>query len=483
MRHPFSSLPCLLLASFSARQAYALVEYIDVCNEIKTSVSNASAVFFPGSFTYSNDIAHWAGSSKELAACSVEPGTAADVGTVLKIVGANAVPFAVKGGGHASNPGFSSTTGIHISMARFSDVVFDATTKTATIGAGLVWDDVYAALEPHGVNVVGGRVSGVGVAGFTLGGGYSWKSNQFGLTVDTVVAYELVTPNGTVRTVNASDANLFWALKGGGNRLGVVTRFTLKTFPQTEVFGGIIIYLGDQIAALANATLEFQNTVSDVKAQVITTLNVAAGLPGAVLLLFYDAPTAPAGTFDMFMNIPAFSKDVKTRSFLSLVQSSPVNLAPPTRAIFNTVTLPSYTSALMDAVVNETLARGAALTLQSGTFISYDIEPFAPGFLQRSRTSDSAFPPTRSQGVPLNIYYSWGLSAADAAFQDAARASAARIEALVGGSSKLPRYPNYSIYDTPLADMFGVAGTARLRSVAQSVDPKGVMNLAGGFKL
>lgn len=77
----------------------------------------------------------------------------------------------------------------------------------------------------------------------------------------------------------------------------------------------------------------------------------------------------------MFMNIPAFSKDVKTRSFLSLVQSSPVNLAPPTRyvlpwiiraicvltrrfrAIFNTVTLPSYTSALMDAVVNETLVR------------------------------------------------------------------------------------------------------------------------------
>lgn len=48
MRHPFSSLPCILLASFSARQAYALVEYIDVCNEIKTSVSNASAVFFPG---------------------------------------------------------------------------------------------------------------------------------------------------------------------------------------------------------------------------------------------------------------------------------------------------------------------------------------------------------------------------------------------------------------------------------------------------
>ena len=79
----------------------------------------------------------------------------------------------VKGGGHASNPGFSSTTGVHISMYRFSEVTYDAASQTAVIGAGLIWDDVYAALEPHGVNVVGGRVTGVGVAGFTLGGGVS----------------------------------------------------------------------------------------------------------------------------------------------------------------------------------------------------------------------------------------------------------------------------------------------------------------------
>lgn len=58
-----------------------------------------------------------------------------------------------------------------MSMSRFSDVVYDSTAQTATIGAGLIWDNVYMALEPHGVNVVGGRVSGVGVAGFTLGGG------------------------------------------------------------------------------------------------------------------------------------------------------------------------------------------------------------------------------------------------------------------------------------------------------------------------
>ena len=58
-------------------------------------------------------------------------------------------------------------------MIRFSDVTYNATAQTANVGSGLIWDDVYAALEPFGVNVVGGRVSGVGVAGFTLGGGAS----------------------------------------------------------------------------------------------------------------------------------------------------------------------------------------------------------------------------------------------------------------------------------------------------------------------
>lgn len=107
----------------------------------------------------------------------------------LKLIGANGVPFGVrpflacaashthteqvKGGGHASNPGFSSSTGIQISLARFKDVVYDAAAGTATIGTGLLWDDVYEALAPWAVNVVGGRVSGVGVAGFTLGGGAS----------------------------------------------------------------------------------------------------------------------------------------------------------------------------------------------------------------------------------------------------------------------------------------------------------------------
>ena len=77
----------------------------------------------------------------------------------------------VKSGGHAFNKNFSSTTGVLIAMARFNETIYDAAKSTVTVGSGLRWDAVYNALDKHSVNVVGGRIQGIGVAGFTLGGG------------------------------------------------------------------------------------------------------------------------------------------------------------------------------------------------------------------------------------------------------------------------------------------------------------------------
>lgn len=68
----------------------------------------------------------------------------------------------IKSGGHAYNVGFSSTTGVQISLARFDEVSYDANTKTATLGTGLTWDQVYGRLEPLGVMVAGGRIPGIG---------------------------------------------------------------------------------------------------------------------------------------------------------------------------------------------------------------------------------------------------------------------------------------------------------------------------------
>ncbi|EIW53224.1 FAD-binding domain-containing protein [Trametes versicolor FP-101664 SS1] len=463
-------------------------DFTSVCKEISSAISSASAVHWPGlDLAYFTDIGHWATSSTAQSACSVEPGTTDDVAAILQILAKNKTPFAVKGAGHASNPGFSSTAGVQIAMYRFSGVTYHPEANVAEVGAGLIWDDVYSSLEPFAVNVVGGRVSGVGVAGFTLGGGYSWKTNQHGLTIDNLTGFELVLPNGTVTTVTQNTyPDLFFGLKGGFNNFGIVTKFNLTTYPQTEVWGGLITITEDQLDKVNAATVKFSQSVTDPKAQILPTYNFLLGQPGISLILFYDFPTPPAGIFDDFLAIPHFTSDVKTRPFLDLVKAAPANATGGQRAIFHTVSLLEYTDNIMAAVVNETKFWGQRLSLQTGNFISYDVEPFLPSIFSHSAEGSSAFPPSRAKGLlPLNIYYAWGLDLADDAMHDAARQSAAHLTQVVLAEGQdvadAALYGNYAIFDTPLERIYG-GNLARLQALKAQYDPENVMGLAGGWK-
>ncbi|PCH36093.1 FAD-binding domain-containing protein [Wolfiporia cocos MD-104 SS10] len=424
-------------------------------------------------------------SSSQDATCSVEPGNAQDVGIILQILGNTSTPFAVKGGGHASNPGFSSTTGIQISMSRFSGVTYDSESGTATIGTGLIWDDVYRALEPYGVNVVGGRVTGVGVGGFTLGGGYSFLTNQYGLTIDSAQAFEVVLPNGTVVNATASsNPDLFWAVKVGFNNFGIITQFTLKAFPQGEVWGGLIIALG-QVEAVKAATANFYANVTDPKAAIITSFNYDLGLIITEVSMFYDGPTPPDGIFDEFLAIPAVDQDISTRSFLSLILSAPSNITYGTRGLFHTVSLQEITPDILDVVANETEFWSSTLALDvPGLFISYDVEPFLSTIL--SHGSDSAWPPSRTQAIlPLNIYFSYWFETSDAQIYQVMQTSSAYITQMAEEQGQeiadIMLYPNYAIYDTTLADMYG-DNVAKLQVLHKQYDPDNVMGLCGGWK-
>ncbi|OJA10279.1 hypothetical protein AZE42_05001 [Rhizopogon vesiculosus] len=157
----------LLSASTEVRRAG---NYVATCQEIATSISSsASKVYYPGSPQYTKDNDHWASSSSQPSACSFEPATAQDIGIALQILAKDQTPFAVKSGGHSAMPGFSSTPGVQIALFSFSEVVYDASAHTATIGMGLIWDDVYTELEQYNVTAVGASAPGVGVGGVVLG--------------------------------------------------------------------------------------------------------------------------------------------------------------------------------------------------------------------------------------------------------------------------------------------------------------------------
>lgn len=109
------------------------------CKTISDTVSSASSIVYPlQALTFSNDIDHWFLSSKQVPTCVLEVGSPGDLSIAMKIIGDTRTPFALMSGGHSSNPGFSSTTGVHISFKKMDQVVFSTDKSTIEIGAGRV---------------------------------------------------------------------------------------------------------------------------------------------------------------------------------------------------------------------------------------------------------------------------------------------------------------------------------------------------------
>lgn len=330
--------------------------------------------------------------------------------------------------------------------------------------------------------MVGGRVIGPGTGGFTLGGGYSWLTCQHGLTSDTVISFNLVLPNGTATVVDSTKPDLFFALKGGLNRFGVVTSIIYRTVPQPNmVYGGIQVFDTSKIPALIEATQTFQDTNKDPKAQVILTIN--GGLaPGAILLSFYDGPSRPAA-FDPYNNITPLLGSLETQSFASFSQVSPSGIASGNRGAFASLSTSGYTLNFLKAVVNESSFYGELALLHSGILLSYDVEPFLN---YGQYATESAYPHSNSP-LPLNLYFSWSLALEDTYWRGIMQQSinylteVAKAEGIY--DPEMYVYPNYALDTYTGAQLYGPTNSARLRAIQSQYDPTGIMLLAGGFSI
>ncbi|KAG2066002.1 FAD dependent oxidoreductase [Suillus decipiens] len=456
-----------------------------VCQQIASQISSSSKVYYFGSTQYMNDNYHWASSSSQNSECSFEPATAGDIGIALQILGQTRTPFGIKSGGHATNAGFSSTPGVQIAMYSFSDVVYNSAAQTATVGTGLLLDDVYVQLEKYGVTILGTKVTGIGIGGVFLGGGYSHLTNQYGLAIDSVTAFELVLPNGTVTNVDSTNSDLFFALRGGFNNFGIVTRVTVKTYPQGQVWGGLVTYSPGQWEAASSAITNFWANVNDPKASIYNTYNFADGVAQMSSVLFYDAPTCPKGIFDDFLNAPHIYQDVSTRSYLSLVQTLPLNITSGHRSVFHSAAMEKVTMPVLDMVINETMFWGAKLVSSSALMVSYEVDLYVPTIYTHV-DSPTAYPPSRNQGYSfIEVYYSWQDSNYDATMFDAVDSSVQYMTQVLtdGGQdiANIPLYPNNAPPSATLEQMYG-DNVPRLQAIKKAVDPNNVMGLTGGWK-
>ncbi len=176
-------------------------------------------------------------------AAVVRPVNAGDVIAAVNFARESEIDLAIRGGSHGV-PGFGTCDGgVVVDLSRMKGVRVDPAKRTARAEGGATWGDVNAATHAFGLATTGGIVSTTGVGGLTLGGGIGYLARGLGLSCDNLISADVVTADGRLQVSNENvDADLFWALRGGGGNFGVVTSFEFKLEPINDVYGGPMFF-------------------------------------------------------------------------------------------------------------------------------------------------------------------------------------------------------------------------------------------------
>ncbi len=183
--------------------------------------------------------------------------------TVVAAHAANALT-AVRCGGHSLAGHSTCDGGVVIDLSQMRFVAVDPENGRASFSGGCLLGDVDRATQKAGLVFPAGVVSQTGAAGLVLGGGYGWLTRGFGMSCDNVEAFTVVVANGSiVRASEKENADLFWALRGGGGNFGVVTQFDVKLHPLSSVLFATGMCVGDDMTHVLQYWRDFMPQASD----------------------------------------------------------------------------------------------------------------------------------------------------------------------------------------------------------------------------
>jgi len=172
----------------------------------------------------------------------VRPANDADVAAVVSLARDSRMELAVRSGGHSLAGHTTTEGGILLDLSSMKGLDIDVEGRTAWAEAGLTAGEYTTAAGKHGLATGFGDTGRVGIGGLTVGGGVGFLVRKYGLTIDNLLAAEIVTADGLIRHIDANTySDLFWAIRGGGGNFGVVTRFRFQLHPVDTFVGGMLI--------------------------------------------------------------------------------------------------------------------------------------------------------------------------------------------------------------------------------------------------
>ena len=232
-------------------------------------------VIVPGDADYDPSRSVFYGGLDHRPSIIVRPADADDVAGIVSFARDNGVELAVRGGGH-SLAGHSTTEGgVVLDLRDMKSLEIDAARRTAWAETGLTAAEFTAASAADGLAVGFGDAGSVGIGGITLGGGVGFLVRKHGLTIDSLLAAEIVTADGRLVYTDASEhPDLFWAIRGGGGNFGVATRLKFQLHELRGIVGGILI-----LPATADTIAGFVAAAEDAPDELSTIANVMPAPP------------------------------------------------------------------------------------------------------------------------------------------------------------------------------------------------------------
>jgi FAD/FMN-containing dehydrogenase len=205
----------------------------------------------------------------------VRPADATQVARIVSAARETGFALAVRSGGHSIAGHSVSEGGIVLDLADMRGLELDPEARTAWAQTGLTAGEYTNAAAAHGLATGFGDTGSVGIGGLTLGGGVGYLSRAYGLTIDDLLAAEVVTADGEIVEIDTdNDPDLFWAIRGGGGNFGVVTRFKYRLHELDDVVGGMLI-----LPATADVVRSFVAEAAAAPDELSTIANVVPAPP------------------------------------------------------------------------------------------------------------------------------------------------------------------------------------------------------------
>lgn len=358
----------------------------------------SGTVIRPGDDAYEASRRVWNGRIDVRPGMIVRCADVQDVQRCVDFVGSHDLILAVRGGGHSAAGHGTCEGGLVIDLSRMKGIAVDPESRVAYAQPGVRGLELDTATQGHGLSTVMPECPGVGVGGYTLGGGQGMLSPKHGLGCDNLLSAEVVLADGTLGVAGAEgDADLLWALRGGGGNFGIVTAFEYRVHEVGDVWGGDLVF---DLAEAGDVLRAYRDFLEAAPRELMTSprfLSTPDGVLFSVHVCWPEGESDAESVLDGLRALGAPAADTIGRTSYLRFQASAAN-PPAGLPVFGRAGFfPELQDAMIDALVER------VSSAPSGAYVSlYHLH----GAISEVSRNEAAFP-LRDEGVDFFVSNSW----------------------------------------------------------------------------